>query len=313
MVLTSYYKFIINPNMKNFNDFIKNINEFKEFYKLDKKKMDMIIKNILENHLESNKLKIKTNQQIPLFNASCFPLHFKLPTLNKLWITVKSKNNIVWRLLTDYDFKQIYNKHNGIQSFKFNKKTIESHFELIKVANKLNTFGNVLAIGELTVHYEKILPNYYSVYEIGGTLIAVPYMTPKTKILKALWQYTGNSISVDAGTFGFHNGTIFNYLKLTKSKNKKFGENINSNYTDLIKPDKTEIYGKNLIKFKNEKLNEWIINNSLEKELLGFYCENNYGDGIFDIYKSANMYLILSADVQQLMNQLDNEYFNEIF
>jgi pectate lyase len=102
-------------------------------------------------------------------------------------------------------------------------------------------------------------------------------------------------------------------LKLTKSKNKKFGENINSNYTDLIKPDKTEIYGKNLIKFKNEKLNEWIINNSLEKELLGFYCENNYGDGIFDIYKSANMYLILSADVQQLMNQLDNEYFNEIF
>ena len=67
---------------------------------------------------------------------------------------------------------------------------------------------------------------------MGGTLIATPYGTTKDSILKATWKYTGYGIPIDGGTFGFHNGSIFNSMRPPiNNKNKNFsGEYVNSDY-----------------------------------------------------------------------------------
>ncbi len=329
MGLEKYYQFITNPNIKTFNELINNISEFKKVYKLNNKKLENLVEKLKEKHLNSEgELKIKSNRKGPLFSATCFPLDLKLPTEKQLWITSKSGGKQVWKLLADYNFKQTYNKKRGLETFQFNKKTLELDFELKKVENKLNTFGGKLAIGELSMHYEKIKSDYYSIWGVGGTLIAVPYGTTKDSILKATWKFIGYGIPVDGGTFGFHNGTMFDYIRSglttkTKSKNKNikyFGEYVNSVYDYLIGHNKnganisgygngTEINGDDLIKFKNTKLTKWVTTNKMEKEVMGFYFPNSYGDGYFDVYKSGDMYLILSPDIHWLMHRLHLDYF----
>jgi hypothetical protein len=316
MGLEKYYHFIINPNTKTFDEFIKNIDQFKKIYKLDKKKLENLVEKIKDKHLDSKgELKFKADRKGPVFSATCFPLNFKLPTLHQLWITSKSGNKQVWKLFQDYDFKQIINKNNQIESFQFNKKTLESEFELKKVENKLNTTGGKLAIGEYAMYYEKVKSDYYSIWEVGGSLITVPFGTSKDSILKAKWVYTNYGIPVDGGTFGFHNGTIFDFLRTKISKKKLFGEFVNRDYgfinSNQYKKDHywIQIYGKDLSKLKNDKLNNWIDSKKLSNELVGYYKNNGYGDGFFNVYKSGEMFLILSAKIYWLMNHLNLEYF----
>ena len=40
-----------------------------------------------------------------------------------------------------------YNKIKGLESFQFNKKTLESEFKFEKIKSKLNTSGGKLAVG----------------------------------------------------------------------------------------------------------------------------------------------------------------------
>jgi hypothetical protein len=44
MGLDKYYQFILKPNTKTFNEFLKNILEFKKVYKIKKQKLETIIK-----------------------------------------------------------------------------------------------------------------------------------------------------------------------------------------------------------------------------------------------------------------------------
>jgi hypothetical protein len=313
--MEKYYQFIINPNTKTFNEFINNIAQFKKIYKLDKKKLDNLVEKIKDKHLDSKgELKIKENRKGPVLSATCFPLNFKLPTLKQLWVTSKSGNKQVWKLLVDYDFKLII-KNNRIESFQFNKKTLESEFNLEKVENKLSTFGGKLAIGEYAMYYENVKSNYYSIWSVAGSLIAVPYGTSKDLILKAKWKSTNYGIPVDGGTFGFHNGTMFDYLRSKISKKQLFGEYVNRDYgflnSNQYKKDHywIQIYGKDLSKLKNDKLNDWINSKKLSNEVVGYYKNNSYGDGFFNVYKSGEMFLIMSARIYWLMNHLNLEYF----
>ena len=315
MGLEKYYQFLINPNTKTFDEFIKNIDQFKKIYKLDKKKLENLVEKIKEKHLDSKgELKIKAGRKGPILSATCFPINIKLPTLKQLWVTSKSGSKQVWKLFLDYDFKQVI-KNNEIKSFQFNKKTLESEFELKKVENKLNTLGGKLAIGEYAMYYENVKSNYYSIWSVAGSLIAVPYGTSKDSILKAKWIHTDYGIPVDGGTFGFHNGTMFDHLRIKIPKKKLFGEYVNRDYgfinNNQYKKDHywIQIYGKDLSKLKNDKLNEWIDSKKISNELVGYYKNNSYGDGFFNVYKSGDMYLILSAKIYWLMNHLNLEYF----
>ncbi len=318
MGLEKYYQFMLKPNTKTFMEFINNISELKKVHKVTKQNLQTIVNLLKQKHLDSNgELKIKSNRKGPLLSATCFPLDFKLPTEKQLWITKKIGDKQVWKLYADYDFKQTYNKSKNLESFQFNKKTLESEFKLEKIENKLNTFGGKLAIGELSMYFEKVKSKYYSIWLVGGTLIAVPYGTSKDSILKAKWKFTGYGIPVDGGTFGFHNGSMFNYMANKTVKGKQiFGEYINSEYTFLnVDQYKSghywiEIYGKDLAKLKFNKLDGWVTENNLEKELVGFYCSNSYGDGFFDVYKAGDMYLILNPRIYWLIHKLHIDYFN---
>ena len=180
---------------------------------------------------------------------------------------------------------------------------------------KLNTIDGKLAIGEYAMYYEKVKSNYYSIWTVAGTLIAVPFGTSKDSILKAKWKLTNYGIPVDGGTFGFHNGTMFDYMRTKTPKKKLFGEYVNSDYS-LVNSNQyvkdhywIQIYGKDLSKLKNDKLNDWINSKKLSNELVGYYKNNGYGDGFFNVYKSGDMFLILSAKIYWLMNHLNLEYF----
>jgi hypothetical protein len=71
MGLEKYYQFLINPNTKTFDEFIKNIDQFKKIYKLDKKKLENLVEKIKEKHLDSKgELKIKITFSLPPFCCS---------------------------------------------------------------------------------------------------------------------------------------------------------------------------------------------------------------------------------------------------
>jgi hypothetical protein len=199
--MENYYAFIKNPNILTFNNFIDNITEFSKFNKLTKKRLDEIKSEILNKHIDSfGNLILKNNILIPIFNASCFPVNFIIPTDDKLWI-IKNINNLhTWVVLDDFNFNQYY--ENGfLKSFKFNR-TITKYFKFYKLNKQLNLSGGEIAIGETNIFYDKIKPGKYDIYDFGGSLLIAPDRTNKNDIIyNKKWNYV-NKIEISNNTFG---------------------------------------------------------------------------------------------------------------
>lgn len=302
-VLLTYNDFINNPCLKTFNNFLKNIEELSYESKITSHQLEKIKKCLQEKHIDKNgKLYLKNNKNNePILSASCFPNNFNLPFNNKLWTVDKVNNELIWKLKDDYDFKQIYKK-NKLESFILNKKTIENNIGLIKLKNKLSTKGGYLVVGEYSLMSHKVKSDTYSIWSIGGSLIAVPYGTKKIDIYNAKWTHANYYVHVEGGTFGFHNGTIFDFINTMKDGllmyTKLNGQQYKKNHYWI------DILGNDLSKLNNDKLNMWINKNKLNKALVGFYCNNNTGDGTFDVYKSGEMYLIMNSHLYFLINKL---------
>jgi hypothetical protein len=311
MSLDSYYKFINNPNIEIFNFMLKNMQEFKKIYKLNEKQIKNIKNNLMEKHICNDKLKIKIRNS-PILSATCFPIDFILPTKSQLWIVKKFDNVQKWILHRDCDFKQIYKKKE-LHSFVLNKKSIEKEYYIAKLKTKLHISSGKIAIGENIVYYENVKSGYYNIYDLAGSLLVAPVEYDSKKIFSSIFEYTGYGVGVDLGTYGFHDAKIFEIL-LENKKTKKRDILVPYEYQDLIQDlDKNtrKIFatGNNLMKLNNEKINKWISNNNLKKDVLSVYCDTKFGDGYYNVYKSSNMFLIANDNIKNLLNTLHNIFF----
>ena len=304
--MEKYYEFIKNPNILSFNNFISNIIELSKFNKVTKSRLKEIKDELITKHLDNGNLIIKNTNIYPILDASCFPINFVIPTDNKLWIVQNINSINQWLILDDFNFNQYY--ENGfLKSFIFNK-TITKYFKFYKLKKQLNLTGGELAIGETKIFYDKIKPGKYDIYDFGGSLLISPEKTNKQDLIyNRKWNFI-NKIEVSGNNFGFHNGDIMKFINDQQKKKKKdnhYLEDVNYNYLTFIDNSIFKfIYGSDILELNFNKLNKFIKDNKLNKEVIGIFCNNKDGYGSYNVYKSNNCFLILSHSVENILNQM---------
>lgn len=258
--------------------------------------------------------KPKVGRKSPPFSATCFPIGFKLPTYDPftVWEIKKSGKTQVWRRVGEP--KYIETSEEGIESFILPKSG-----KFKKVATLPLKEGK-LSVGEHMYRMFKVKKGDYIVYVGMYSLLIAPKGVSMKDIKKATWRYAGYGVGVDTGSIGFQNGKVvedINKLVEYKQGRSVFGEHGDIKIIgdvaidDMLarnRYDLSIVKGDDIIKSRRkeeeEKVENYIRKNKLEKTVVGVYSENGIGDGFFPVFYDKNMYIICGRGILDFIDSL---------
>lgn len=210
---------------------------------------------------------------------------------------IVKKNNVEWNKLNKNDdiIKLIRNyiihKYNvkiqkgGKQSEMKYITPTQIKLQEIKLIKKICSFNiqNKVVIGEYDYSILKLRSGKYDAYQIDDNLMIInsDLNKPTKKMVQWKWKYSGKSVNVEGGTFGFFDLNSLNKINKILKTNKKIPIIYrDTDYTNII-----IITGRCI-----EKLNE------NDKKKFGIFVVSStthIGDGKFECYTIGNDCAIL--------------------
>jgi len=316
MPLENYHKFIDDPNTKTLNTFLESITELRDVQKITKPQLVEIKKKIIAKHLINDKLYIKEDRKGPLFSATCFPTNFILVTKNKVWKAVRRVNSQVWQMIGDFDYQQNYiikNEEVKLNSFVLDKKILhqkyrfrdrpENKFSLYRVESQLYLPTGRLSIGEIDTNViVKVPSGYYNIYYLSGSLLIAPANTKPVDIFKRsnTWKFF-KTFGVDVGQFGCHDAYLVEHME------SEFYIHDNDSNCNVF-------MGKDMANsdLKNDKIVNYIKKYKLNDKAVGIMCRNREGDGLYNIYRNGNMFLLTNNLFILFMMHIQLHFWSDI-
>jgi len=244
---------------------------------------------------------MKTSRPSPSESATLF----KVGTIKKgndgnMWIIKETVNGIKkWIKYTEPNKPYIKtDKKKNIIEFQF------PFVRTIKKIGQMKIESNIVA-GEFFYSPPNGFTQYkkgtYFVYKIDDNLVLSKSNLTKKNILDTTWSYTGTSVGVDGGTFGFWDLKYVKALNNFDRKKTKINSMRQIPYLDSYIKDTTFVKIGGLENYK--KYCEYGFD---EKKIIGVLSPTGTGDGIFDCFEDRKKSILLLLGGMTAMGLYEN-------
>lgn len=230
---------------------------------------------------------MKTSRPSPSESATLF----KSGTIKKgndgnMWI-IKETLNGIKKWIKYNEPKKLYIKTKKNLIIEFQLPSIRS----IKKIGQLKIESNVV-VGELFFGPQNGFTRYkkgiYYVYRVDDNLVLSKSNLTSKNILDKIWTYTGTSVGVDGGTFGFWDLKYLKALNEFDRKNKKIRDKSMIPLFDLYPSNVTFVKIQDL-----DNAKEYIEYGFDGKKIIGVLSSTETGDGTFDCFEDTSKSILL--------------------
>ena len=244
---------------------------------------------------------MKTSRPSPSESATLF----KIGTIKKgndgnMWIIKETVNGIKkWIKYTEPNKPYIKtDKKKNIIEFQF------PFVRTIKKIGQMKIESNIV-VGEFSYSPPNGFMQYkkgtYFVYKIDDNLVLSKSNLTKKNILDTTWSYTGTSVGVDGGTFGFWDLKYVKALNDFDRKKTKINNIKQIPYPDSYIQDTAFVKIGDLENYK--KYCEYGFD---EKKIIGVLSPTGIGDGIFDCFEDGKKSILLLLGGMTAMGLYEN-------
>lgn len=237
---------------------------------------------------------------------------FKIGTIKKgndgnSWIISETANGIRrWKKHTDSNKTHVKIENDIITEFCLT--SIKSIAKIGKLMTESNVVAGEFDFGPIN-GFPKFKKGTYYIYNVDDNLVLSKINLDKKQMVNTVWHYTGISVGVDSGSFGFWDLKYLKALtefdmKTTKLHRKRAQSGI-PGFFDIWTD--ANVNDTMFIKIKDLNDSEKYIDYGFDgNQIIGVISSTGTGDGVFGCYSNENNTALLLLGGNTAMTLYDN-------